>query len=96
MCICATHRESGENHVGYRYSALEKKYKNLLEIAPNPIYLVDLKGKILEVNRAAEKMLDYGEGELEGLHVWDIDKDESKHELIKNQHKKPYSESSSI
>jgi PAS domain S-box-containing protein len=41
----------------------ELKYRNLIEQAPDTIFLVDAEGNLLHVNRAGQKMLGYSEDE---------------------------------
>ena len=45
----------------------------LFTYAPDPYYLVNAKGELLRVNRAAEMLLGYSSEELEGRNVLDLD-----------------------
>lgn len=51
----------------------EERYQNLLDTAPNPIYLSSISGEIIEVNMAAETMLGFSRKELKQKLVSDID-----------------------
>ncbi|AGK62165.1 PAS domain S-box [Archaeoglobus sulfaticallidus PM70-1] len=45
------------------------KFKEIFEVIPDPVYILDLNGNILEVNSAAEKTTGYSEEELLEMNV---------------------------
>lgn len=50
-----------------------KKYRALVELAPDPIFLIDPStGTVVEVNDAATSLLDYDKSSLEGMPVTDF------------------------
>lgn len=50
----------------------EKRFKILFEYAPDTIFLLDLKGKIIDGNKVSEKMTGYRVDELVGRNIIDI------------------------
>ncbi len=50
----------------------ELKYRTLIAQSPDGIFIVDLKGNFLSVNRVMCKNLNYSEAELLALGIWDI------------------------
>lgn len=54
-------------------AASEKKFRALFELAPDPIYINDLKGNFLDGNRAAEKILGFTREELVGSNFLKLD-----------------------
>jgi two-component system sensor histidine kinase UhpB len=75
----------------------EETYRALFENAGDAIFLTDLEGKILKVNQKANEMLDFSQGELEELSIFDITVHEEldevrKHmeQLLKGMHLQPY------
>lgn len=59
----------------------EEKYRTLMDQANDAFVVVDLEGKLLDVNRAAEKMLGYGKEELLQLHAVDLHPEEEKEKV---------------
>lgn len=55
--------------VAYDEKQAEKRFRRLLEAAPDAILEVDSQGRIVLINQTAEKMFGYGRDELMGLNV---------------------------
>jgi len=52
--------------------ANEEKYHSLVNQSPDGIFLIELSGKILTVNKAMCKELGYSEAEFLSMNIWDI------------------------
>ena len=50
----------------------EMKYRHLVTQSPDGIFIVDLSGKFISVNRAICDILKYSEEELLSMNIWDI------------------------
>ncbi len=50
----------------------EKKYRTLVDQSPDGIFIVDLKGKFLSVNREMIQKLKFSEDEFLSMNIWDI------------------------
>lgn len=50
----------------------EKKYFNLLNLSSDGIFIIDLAGNILTVNKAMCRELEYSEEEFLSMNIWDI------------------------
>jgi PAS domain S-box-containing protein len=61
----------------------EQKYRSLVTQSPDGIFIVNLKGTFLAVNRSMCESLKYSEGELLSMSIWDIVP-----EQYRNLHKK--------
>ena len=64
----------------------EKRFEILFEYAPDTIFLLDLKGKILDTNLVTEKLTGYKVKELVGCYITDIKLVSKRHipKVIKN------------
>src|SRR5215471_16232933 len=63
----------------------EKRFRNLLEAAPDGILEVDAQGMITLLNQAAEKMFGYSRDELLGLKVEKLVPEALRHQHIKHR-----------
>ncbi len=61
----------------------EEKYRSLMDQANDAFVVVDLEGKLLDVNRAAEKMFGYSKEELLQLHALDLHPEEERELVLK-------------
>ncbi|KAA0002159.1 MAG: PAS domain S-box protein, partial [Thermoplasmata archaeon] len=50
----------------------EEKYRTLVEQSPDGIFIVDLQGNFLSVNKAMCNVLRYSEKELLSMNIWDV------------------------
>ncbi len=60
----------------------EEKYRTLVEQSMEMIYLHDMDGRIIEVNRAAIEWSGYSKEELAAMTVFDLDASTNDHELL--------------
>jgi len=83
------HYDSAGNYMGStgsmyditeRYLA-SQRYKLLLELASDGIFIIDYEGRLVEFSNVVSKMLGYSAEELRGLTVFDWDKELSSGEL---------------
>jgi diguanylate cyclase (GGDEF)-like protein/PAS domain S-box-containing protein len=61
----------------------EEKYRSLMDQANDAFVVVDLEGKLLDVNRAAEKMFGYSKEELLRMHALDLHPEEERDLVLK-------------
>jgi diguanylate cyclase (GGDEF)-like protein/PAS domain S-box-containing protein len=60
-----------------------KKYKQLMTLSTESIYIVDMDTKLIEYSDTVRRQLGYSEDEMSKLHMYDIDTNYSKEEIIK-------------
>ena len=82
ICICQDITERKQTEKALRES--ESKFKALVDQTPNALFLHDLDGNIIEVNRANVELYGYSKEEFSNLKVRDIDPDSVKREDNKN------------
>lgn len=64
-----------------KFLASEKtKYKTILELASDGVFIMDYNGKLVEYSEKAKQMLGYSADEMQNLNVYDWDKDIDKAE----------------
>jgi len=61
---------------------MHRRYKVIMENAPDGIYVMDTQGYVIECNQQAAQMLGYTVAEMQTLHVHDWDASLTKQELI--------------
>jgi PAS domain S-box-containing protein len=66
----------------------EERYRELFENAKDAIYVHDLSGRYVSVNRAAERLTGYSCAEILGKHFWDFVATDDKKQVRKNLCKK--------
>lgn len=76
-------RMVGTNQDITKLKLAEQKYKTILNLASNGVFLMDLAGNLLEYSHNTAKMLGYNEEEMAHLSVYDWDKGVSE-EIFKN------------
>lgn len=62
----------------------EEKYRSLMDQANDAFVVVDLEGKLLDVNRVAEKMFGYSKEELLRMHAIDLHPEEDREMVLKS------------
>ena len=50
----------------------EKKYYDLVNQSPDGVFIIELSGKILTVNKAMCRELEFSEEEFLSMNIWDI------------------------
>lgn len=54
-------------------ATVKEKYRTLIDLAPDPIFLVDIQdGTVVEINESAESLLGYDHNALVGMDVTDL------------------------
>ncbi|MDH3644458.1 MAG: EAL domain-containing protein, partial [Gammaproteobacteria bacterium] len=67
LCIAKDVRDLRSTEEQLRVS--EERFRGAFENAPIGILLLDMEGRIFQANRFAAELLDYGDGEMNNLHV---------------------------
>ena len=71
VCICTdiTARKEVEEEL----ASSEDRFKTVFEYAPDAYFIYDLKGNLIDGNRAAEELVGYKKGELIGQNILEMD-----------------------
>jgi diguanylate cyclase (GGDEF)-like protein/PAS domain S-box-containing protein len=76
-------RNMVQENLSHKLLKSEKtKYKTILELASDGVFIMDLEGKLVEYSRKACELLGYSDKEMQSLSVYDWDKNITKEEYF--------------